>query len=85
MKKFTSKRRKTEDDLQKIIVRFPGCVCHGIARKDDGHVFEVRTLLTDDQLSGRQSQETQEVRNYGDFMRIVRGLTVFNNCKTVKL
>lgn len=76
---------KEDDDLQKIIVRFPGCVCHGIARKDDRHVFEVRTLLTDGQLSGKQSQDTQEVRKYGDFLRFVRGLTVFNNCKTLKL
>lgn len=76
---------KMRDDLQKIIVRFPGCICHGIARKDDRHVFEVRTLLTDGQLSGKQSQDSQELRKFGDFMRVVRGLTVFNNCKTVKL
>ena len=76
---------KEDDELQKIIVRFPGCVCHGIARKDDRHVFEVRTLLTDGQLSGKQSQDSQELRKFGDFMRVVRGLTVFNNCKTVKL
>ena len=36
-------------------------------------------------LSGKQSQDSQELRKFGDFMRVVRGLTVFNNCKTVKL
>ncbi len=76
---------KDEDGLQKVIVRFPGCVGHGIARRDHERVFEVRTLLTDGQLSGKQSQDTQELREYGDYLKVVRGYTVFNNCKTIEL
>ena len=73
------------DGQQKVMLRFPGCVDHGVARKDGWHVFEVRTLLTDGQLSGKQSLDSQEVRDLGDYLRKLRGYTVFNNCKTVKL
>lgn len=54
--------------------------------KEGNHwVFEVRTLLTDGQLCGKQSHDTQELREYADYLRIIRGYTVFNNCKTLKL
>lgn len=76
---------KDEDGMQRVMLRFPGCVCPGIARKDHARVFEVRTLLTDEQLSGKQSHDTRELREYGEFLRVVRGYTVFNNCKTLEL
>ena len=76
---------KKKNELQKVVMRFPGCICHGIARRDHPKVFEVRTLLKDVQLSGRQSKDTQELRDYEGYLRAVNSYSLFNNCKTLKL
>lgn len=56
--------------LEKVAVRIAGdCTGHGIRRSGDKNIFEVRTILTDAQLSKAQNARTERVRNLGDVMR----------------
>lgn len=66
---FSISPMPSDDGQKKIIIRIPGCTCHGIMREDGRDVYEVRTILTDEQLSYKQSRETKKVREMGDAMR----------------
>lgn len=59
-----------DSGLEKIAVRIASdCTGHGIRRSGDKNVFEVRTILTDAQLSKAQTARTENVRNLGDLMK----------------
>lgn len=66
---FTISPIPSEDGRKKMMIRIPGCVCHGIMREDSNKVYEIRTLLTDDQLSSKQSRETKKAREVGDAVK----------------
>ncbi len=53
----------------KFNVRLPGSVGRGFKRNDDFNIFEVRTFLTDKQLSNKQLRETEHVRKAGDTIK----------------
>ena len=59
-----------ENGLEKIVVRMSSdCTGHGIRRSGDRNVYEIRTILTDAQLSKAQTARTERVRNLGDMMK----------------
>lgn len=58
-----------EDGRKRVVVRLPGCICPGIAREDGKNVFEVRTILNDEQLSSKQTRETEKARGLGDLVK----------------
>ena len=73
--KFTSSTRsftvspmdKDENGHERIAVRITtDCTGYGIRRSGNENVFEVRTILTDAQLSKAQSARTERVRSLGD-------------------
>lgn len=53
----------------KFNVRLPGSVGRGFKREDKYNIFEVRTFLTDKQLSNKQLRETEHVRKIGDTIK----------------
>lgn len=55
-----------ENEQKKLLQRMPGCICHAVRREEGQNVFEVRTVLTDEQLSYKQSNETKDARAIGD-------------------
>ena len=59
-----------ENGLEKIVVRMSSdCTGHGIRRSGDRNVYEIRTILTDAQLSKAQTARTEHARNLGDMMK----------------
>lgn len=52
--------------MKRVVVRYPGCTCHGVKRGDHDRVFEIRTVLSDDQLNPSQERKTAKVRLAGD-------------------
>jgi hypothetical protein len=59
-----------DNELEKIVVRLSSdCTGHGIRRSGDRNVFEIRTILTDTQLSKAQSARTERARNFGDVVK----------------
>lgn len=50
----------------KLDVRLPDGIGRGIRREGKEDVYEVRTFLTDKQLSRKQSKDTEDVRELGD-------------------
>lgn len=75
---FTISPMPSDDGRLKMMIRIPGCVCHGIMREDNNKVYEIRTLLTDEQLNYKQARETKRAREIGDAVKfepddIIRG------------
>ncbi len=61
--------QQSEPDEQGVIhvdVRLPGSVGRGIRKKGREDVFEIRTFLTDKQLSNSELKATAKVRKWGD-------------------
>lgn len=52
-----------------VDVRLPGSVGRGIRKKGDENVFEIRTFLTDKQLSNSERKITSKIRKWGDRMK----------------
>ena len=59
----------SDDGRNKMAIRIPGCICHGVLGKDSDNVYEIRTLLKDEQLSPTQSHSTQSAREIGDAVK----------------
>lgn len=58
---------KKANGLTPIDVRLPGSLGRGFARMEgDNTIIEIRTYLTDPELSRKQLKETEEVRKLGD-------------------
>ena len=77
-----------ENGVERITVRITtDCTGHGIRRSGKENVFEVRTILTDAQLSKAQAARTEHVRSLGDLTRF-EPLEVterrLNNCGDIK-
>lgn len=56
---------KDQYGREKIDCRFPGSIGRGIMRKD-GPLIEIRTFLTDKELTKKQLKETEQLREIGD-------------------
>lgn len=56
---------KDEHGYTKVDCRLPGSIGRGIVRKD-APVVEIRTFLTDKQLSNKQLRDTKDIREFGD-------------------
>lgn len=67
---YTISPLDTDDNgLEKIVVRTSNdWTGHGIRRSGDKNVYEVRTILTDAQLSKAQTAQTERVRNLREVM-----------------
>lgn len=64
---FTLSTMPDDDSGQeKLLLRLPGCICHVVKREGEKDVYEVRTILTDEQLSNKQSNETKDARTISD-------------------
>ena len=61
---------KKSNGLVPIDIRLPGSLGRGFARTnfENGTIIEIRTFLTDPELSPKQMRETEEVRRLGDSM-----------------
>ena len=55
--------------LERVAIRFPGGVGLGIRREGKENIFEIRTVLTDEQQSNSQTKKTERVRALGDLMQ----------------
>lgn len=63
---YPYKERNKEGHIR-VDVRLPGSLGRGIMRSEKGaQVFEIRSYLTDKQLTKSQLRETEEVRRLGD-------------------
>lgn len=57
------------EEQEKVAIRMLGCIGIGIMRKEGRNVYEIRTLLTDEQLSSKQAKETKKIRDVGDVLK----------------
>lgn len=77
-----------ENGQMKLNVRLPGSVGRGFRRGGEQNVFEVRTFLTDKQLSNKQLRETNPVRKIGDAIKYepedMRMLRLINSGDPIK-
>ena len=62
---FQARDEKDQYGRTKVDCRFPGSIGRGIIRKD-GPLIEVRTYLTDPELSKKQLRETKTLREIAD-------------------
>ena len=62
---FQTNGEKDQYGREKVDCRFPASIGRGIIRKD-GPVIEVRTYLTDPELTPKQRRETKVLRKVGD-------------------
>lgn len=58
-----------DNGLRKIYVRIPGSIGRGFVRRDNEHVYEIRTYLTDKQMNNKQLRETALGRTAGDVVK----------------
>lgn len=56
-------------EKKNLLVRLPGSTGWGVLRDDEGRVFEVRTFLTDAQLSKEQLRKTKNIRENASKVR----------------
>lgn len=62
---FQATGEKDQYGRMKVDCRFPGSIGRGIIRKD-GPLIEIRTFLTDRELSRKQLRDTKTLREIGD-------------------